>query len=122
MIDQPPESSPFKGSISIPDDGEVAPLLATIVRAYCQVIEVTEKLRRRILSDRIRSVRRTELFDQLIARIKDLAQAVAELAVLDGVRPALKGLGHLPALVRPRIPQRADDVKPASPDAKQEVA
>lgn len=114
MTDHKPADDGADRIITIPDDGEVAPILAVIARAVVQVFDATDRLRRRVLSDRERAARRAELTEQLVARLADLARAVAELALLDGVRAALKTLATLPDAVRP---------KTAPPDdRKKEVA
>lgn len=102
MADERPAPEPETPTITISNDGELAPVLATIARAYAQLVQATDKLRRRILSDKDRAARRAELTDQLVARVGDLARAIAELARLDAVKPPLRTLSQLPEAVRPR--------------------
>lgn len=87
--------------VLMPDDGELAPALSVIGTAYTLYSDATARARARVLGDRARAEKRAALTERLLAHIHLIAEDVAGLCALDGVREGLRSLKELPETLRP---------------------
>ena len=92
--------------VVIPDDGEIAPAIAAVGRAYAIYAEFTAKARARVLADGNKAAERAELLARFLEALKQSAEPVAQLCVLDHVRQGLKVLAELPDILRPQMELR----------------
>ena len=99
--------------VVIPDDGEIAPAIAAVGRAYAIYAEFTAKARARVLADGKKAAERAELLAKFLDALKQTAEPVAQLCVLDHVREGLKVLAQLPDILRPQMELRRRRPAPA---------
>lgn len=88
--------------IHIPDDGEIAPVFAALARAYAVTVEASASERLKLLGDRERTARRADALEKFLEALRAVAQRIADLADVDGVRAAGKHLRALPEALRPK--------------------
>lgn len=100
-------------SIQIPNDGEIAPVLATLARAYASAVQAASVERLKLLGDRDRTARRAEALEKFVEALRALAERIADLAEVDGVREATKLLRELPEPLRPAPRVRAPKAQEA---------